>query len=424
MIESALYAGQAEHIIYTNPAEYEFTLSAVAHNHDITTLTSLELNLPFPTEWPEVSVSNIVIEGDGASNILKNTEGPGRLIRGYYEGQNLPRQGQNRSLRITYRAVVKEIKANKELLAKTDYPPYIIDYEYRYYTTVEPRMPCDDPRIIEIANKMKAETNNPCQLAKKAYDYVIDNMSYGDNPPDIIAEKRGNCGAYVTLFVIICRAAGIPARPVAGSWCQGDNNVHCWAEFLLPGVGWIPADPTIGQQGETQREYCFGNLDNNHLPLMKCFNSKYDAPKGSQEAGFVQGGYWLWFYGPGSEGRKITCEMKIHGEKSKKIKFSGAWQRFGPLHCSRNIGATAEYSFEGTTISWIGRYYDDAGRAAVEIDGKLISTVDQYGPVRDKPFVWTYERLDAGRHIIRLTVIQEKDPNSKANWVNIEKFLP
>jgi len=103
------------------------------------------------------------------------------------------------------------------------------------------------------------------------------------------------------------------------------------------------------------------------------------------------------------------------------ITFSEKW-RPGLLHSSRDAGATAEYNFEGSSISWIGRYYDDAGRVKVEIDGKKVAIVDQYGPVREKPFLWKYEGLGSGKHKIKLTVLKEKNEKSKDNWVNIEKF--
>ena len=51
------------------------------------------------------------------------------------------------------------------------------------------------------------------------------------------------------MFVALCRAAGVPAREIFGIR-MGKKPVvditkweHCWAEFYLPGYGWVPVDP-------------------------------------------------------------------------------------------------------------------------------------------------------------------------------------
>lgn len=310
-----LYA--VKYIKYTNPARYKIHHSASSTNHDITTLTSLELNLPVPTKWPELSIGVLKVKGEGVFDV-NNTEGPGRLVRCFFDS-NLPAPGEKKTLQLSYRIIVKEIKTRKNLLEKITYPNYVIDDQYKYYTRSERMIESDDAEIVSIAKKIKNKTQNPFQFAKAAYDYVIDNITYkqatAGTAKKCLAKKQGECGDYAALFVAICRAGGIPARPVAGAWCQGDNSWHCWAEFNLPGVGWIPADPTIGQQSEDKRKYYFGNLDNNHLPLMKCFNSKFDSPKGSKEAGFIQIGSWYWFYGGGSKGKSISVDFSMHGER-------------------------------------------------------------------------------------------------------------
>lgn len=302
----------AEYITYTNPAEYEETQSIVVHNHDITALTSLELNLPIPRHWPELSISDITIEGDNPF-YLENTEGPGKVVRSIYRGGKLPRPNEKRTLKASYHVIVKEIKTRKDILAGMTYPPYLIDDEYSYYTAIEP-----DPRIVEIVDKIKKKTDAPYHLAKSAYDYVIDNMTYSEtySSEKWLAEKRGDCSKFTQLFVDICRTAGMPARPIAGYLCKGDNRKHCWAEFMLPAVGWIPADPTIGQENAAKRKYYFGNLDNNHLPVAKTFKMKFQTFKGSKKNDFIQVGYWSYYYVHAGNGANISAEFSMHGEKT------------------------------------------------------------------------------------------------------------
>ena len=122
---------------------------------------------------------------------------------------------------------------------------------------------------------------------------------------------------------------------------------------------------------------------------------------------------------------ELECVInKIQGNSAENIYFKNNWNKIGTFYCSKSIGDTAEYLFEGRSISWIGRWYDDAGKAKVEIDGKEVAVVDQYGPLRDKPFRWKYTNLNPGQHKIIITILREKNPRSKDNWINIKKFLP
>ena len=100
----------------------------------------------------------------------------------------------------------------------------------------------------------------------------------------------------------------------------------------------------------------------------------------------------------------------------------GTWQHFGQLHASREKGSVYEYDFEGEGIRWFGKFFDDAGKARVLIDGKEIAMVDQYGPVREKPFSWEYQGLSPGKHTIRIEVSGEKSRESRSTWSNVIGF--
>jgi transglutaminase-like putative cysteine protease len=89
--------------------------------------------------------------------------------------------------------------------------------------------------------------------------------------------RSGDCGMYTALFCAMCISQGIPARPVAGvvfsppypGTCSsrgGFSNPpgysgHIYAEFYLPGYGWIPADGSYGH-GSGDPERYLGNTWN------------------------------------------------------------------------------------------------------------------------------------------------------------------
>ena len=67
--------------------------------------------------------------------------------------------------------------------------------------------------------------------------------------------RQGFCEHIASAFVVLMRAAGIPARivtgyqggernPVDGLWTVRQSDAHAWAEVWLPNEGWKRIDPT------------------------------------------------------------------------------------------------------------------------------------------------------------------------------------
>ena len=71
-------------------------------------------------------------------------------------------------------------------------------------------------------------------------------------PSQTLAERRGSCRDYATLFIEACRYLGLASRFVSGylhapSTEAGNAATHAWAEVYLPGPGWKGFDPTTGE---------------------------------------------------------------------------------------------------------------------------------------------------------------------------------
>ncbi|HXF94911.1 MAG TPA: transglutaminase-like domain-containing protein, partial [Gemmatimonadales bacterium] len=62
----------------------------------------------------------------------------------------------------------------------------------------------------------------------------------------VFESRRGDANEHAVLFVALARAAGLPARTVAGLLClDGRFYYHAWVEVYLG--GWVAGDPLLGQ---------------------------------------------------------------------------------------------------------------------------------------------------------------------------------
>lgn len=95
-------------------------------------------------------------------------------------------------------------------------------------------------------------------FAREEYFYTLKPPLAGEDTVDhfLFDSRRGFCAHYAGAMTFVLRAAGIPARVVAG-YQGGEVNpagnyvlvhqfdAHAWVEYWLPGHGWISVDPTF-----------------------------------------------------------------------------------------------------------------------------------------------------------------------------------
>jgi transglutaminase-like putative cysteine protease len=133
--------------------------------------------------------------------------------------------------------------------------------------------------IAELAKEHTAGAKTPLEKARQIYDFVVATMRYdksgeGWGRGDAIwacTAKRGNCTDFHSLFIGMMRASGIPARfeigfPLPEGKSEGDiPGYHCWAEFFVDGIGWIPVDASEAWKNLAKRDYFFGAHDSNRV---------------------------------------------------------------------------------------------------------------------------------------------------------------
>ncbi|HEY3321097.1 MAG TPA: transglutaminase domain-containing protein [Planctomycetota bacterium] len=114
-----------------------------------------------------------------------------------------------------------------------------------------------DGRIKALAEEITKGKTTVLAKARAIYDWVSTNMyrdpqTRGCGSGDVctlLDKPGGKCADIHSVFVALLRAARVPARDVFGIRQGSDANPditgwqHCWAEFYVPGFGWVAADP-------------------------------------------------------------------------------------------------------------------------------------------------------------------------------------
>lgn len=123
-----------------------------------------------------------------------------------------------------------------------------------------------NPKTIKFAQELAAQHPSPLDyvnsvlayFTQQNFVYTLEPGKLGRDSVDdfLFATKAGFCGHYSSAFVILMRAAGIPARVITGY--QGGNintldgyfevrqsEAHAWTEVWFEGYGWQRIDPTI-----------------------------------------------------------------------------------------------------------------------------------------------------------------------------------
>lgn len=159
---------------------------------------------------------------------------------------NIARQYTGREISI------EELDAYRETVKEQYLPTTVVSAkteEWLAYFTAEADSDIEKLKCIENALSGMQYNTSPGKLP----DTVTDETSFLDY---FLLEKReGYCIHFATVFVLLARAEGFPARYVQG-FCvpsvSGEqtpvyaNMAHAWPEVYIEGKGWIPFEPTPG----------------------------------------------------------------------------------------------------------------------------------------------------------------------------------
>ena len=125
----------------------------------------------------------------------------------------------------------------------------------------------DDKLIIKKAREIIKNETDALKVVNLIKGWVYQNIEKKPtlsipSALDVLKMRVGDCNEHATLFVALCRAAGIPSKLCAGIvYNQGSFYYHAWSDVF---VGhWISVDPTMNQlpADATHIRFVEGGLD-------------------------------------------------------------------------------------------------------------------------------------------------------------------
>jgi len=159
------------------------------------------------------------------------------------------------------------------------------------FLVAEPGILADDPVILRTAAAVVGDEHNPYYRLVRLYDFVrgldyqLTRPSQDDH--ESLASRVVQCSDAAGLLVSLSRAAGIPARYVAGVFLRPETPqlriAHAWAEAWIEPYGWLPMDPTMGRFADT-RTTRLGQLDPAYVVAWEGRGSRGFAVQGARDS--------------------------------------------------------------------------------------------------------------------------------------------
>ena len=220
----------------------EFDLSRQANNADT------RLWIPYPLSDRDQLVTNIQVTGDFAESAVYSDRkySTPMLYMRWNKG------AVSRKAQFSFHVERQEVIRRDFPTTEGAWNPA----EFALYLQATSLGPIDG-EVKKLADKITAGKTTVLDKAKAIYDWTCENMhrepdTVGCGLGDVdrlLRTPGGKCTDIHSVFVALCRAAGVPASEIFGIRLGKEPMVditgwqHCWAEFYLPGYDWVPVDP-------------------------------------------------------------------------------------------------------------------------------------------------------------------------------------
>ncbi len=243
--------------------------------------------VPYPVSDNDQVVSDIRASGDYSSiGVYTDTVYSTPIL--YAEW---PKEAKTRKLVFSFSVIRQEV-------IRRDFPakqPSWNSADYAEFLKPTSLGPIDGD-VKTLADSISKGKQTVLEKAKAIYDWTCENTyrnpeTVGCGKGDVcelLKDPGGKCTDISSLFVAIARAAGVPAREIFSIRLgkKGHEDIttwqHCWAEFFLPGYGWVPVDPADVRKAmlvekldikdhktKEYRDYFWGGIDPYRVVIAK-----------------------------------------------------------------------------------------------------------------------------------------------------------
>jgi transglutaminase-like putative cysteine protease len=247
----------------------------------VTDLTDLPLGetvrlwIPIPHDDPHQRIAQLQVEAPWPHTAQVESVHGNHML--YLEGPATAPEA-----RVTVSYEVERAEVTTDLAAFANDGEDDRDRWSRYLAPT--RLVVVDDSLRSISSRVAPPQGGTLATARAYYDHVLGEMAYdksgegwgrGDSLYACSA-GTGNCTDFHSYFKSLCMAAGIPTRFQIGMW--GDyarrpgeeyqtGSYHCWAEFYVPGRGWVPVDISEADKAPAKADYFFGSHSDNRCTL-------------------------------------------------------------------------------------------------------------------------------------------------------------
>jgi transglutaminase-like putative cysteine protease len=210
-----------------------------------------DLWIPYPVSDARQWVTTVRVESDAArSEVLTDRTYSTPMLHASW-----PAGAASRKLTFSF-AVERSEVSQRNLPALSSPEPRWDPADYQLWLKPTSLGPTDGA-VKQTADKIVKGKKTVLQKARALYEWTAQNTyreeaTRGCGAGDVcslLAKPGGKCADIHSVFVALARAVGVPAREVFGIRLGKTDGQdvstwqHCWAEFFLPGYGWVLVDP-------------------------------------------------------------------------------------------------------------------------------------------------------------------------------------
>ncbi len=262
--------------------EREGQLTIEVNLNALSDAKEVRLWIPYPVSDENQDIWDIKVNGN-FSNMGVYREGDNGNMALYAEWNSPSKE----------RTLIYSFKAKRKEVIKKDFPKKELAFskeEFKQYLKATSLGPTTG-KIKELADQITKGRKSNLAKSKAIYDWILTNMHRDPNikgcgfgeVEKLIVSLGGKCGDIHSVYVALARSAGVPAREIFGirmaKGKEGDitKSQHCWAEFYMPGYGWVPVDPSDVRKAMLEKktndlkdvndliEYFFGAVEENRI---------------------------------------------------------------------------------------------------------------------------------------------------------------